>query len=96
VETLIKPKHTPGPWKVINIAPNGFRVGTDKRDGHDTCVVQSVFKEANAQLIAKAWLIPELVEALEGMVKLYIPHEELPSAWPDKAREVLAKVRAEG
>jgi len=66
-------KHTPGPWKIAqqykdeaNYPIGAYRIGTDKRDGHDVAVVQCVYREANARLIAAA---PELLLALKELLQ---------------------------
>ncbi len=75
----MKTKHTPGPWKIAqqykdeaNYPIGSYRIGTDKRDGHDVAVVQCVYKEANARLIAAA---PDLLRALEE-IALYPTYGE--------------------
>lgn len=61
--------HTPGPWKVCEVALNDYWIvgstigAADPRDGRRICDVAILNndKEANARLIAAA---PELLEAL--------------------------------
>ncbi len=95
-------EHTPGPWRTdpefshqTVLGPDGYMVAD--------CSIVSMRADAphdelcttNARLIAKAWLIPELVEALEYLVGEcdddmdddYNPH----SAPLAKARAVLSK-----
>ena len=63
--------HTPGPWKVGYLsAENAIHIqGPEEWLGVATaygdCLEET---KANADLIAKAWLIPELVAALEGIL----------------------------
>ena len=106
-------KPTPGPWRLFPMGANEYDViceapghyGTflglttghgapDKLDADD----QEQF-EANARLIDKAWLIPELVEALEAAIAPFSEPARNPSgnpvgepSWCAKARAALAKV----
>ena len=94
-------KHTPGPWKSWqpknpeNLArgPQGhWEVATDSLDRRQ-CVVQSVYSEANARLIAAA---PELLAALEEVDAL-MSHSEDCARWHVSAAEctcLVARVRA--
>ena len=66
--TAERPPFTPGPWSYHREPELHYRIGTRKRDGHDTATVQVVFREANARLVAKT---PELYDLLAWIVSYY-------------------------
>jgi len=74
-------KHTPGPWFANDTTdPQYIDITTDP-DGCDASIAHVFWKnaefpefggtgEANAQLIARAWLIPELLDSLSGYERM--------------------------
>ena len=63
--------HTPGPWKVRQATGNLDLCISGKKNA--VCVVPTHYgpfelRQANAHLIAQAWAIPQLVEALKVLV----------------------------
>lgn len=98
--TAVKASHTPGPWKLDNLAANGEQeIGISRSweiGGASICIVDS---SRNAQtLLADARLIaaaPELLEALKRLTKAMDDYDgDIP---PDidspyhQARAVIAK-----
>ena len=74
-------EHTPGDWFAgkLRLDSNGISqsltIGTFEADEHYEDTIAEVWHgnhdaEANARLIAKAWLIPELVEALKDAIRV--------------------------
>jgi len=71
-------QHTPGPWKISNYRPyniiardpaeSTYEVGDDKFTPFASAFGEN--REANASLIAKAWLIPEYEEVLKLVIAL--------------------------
>ena len=66
------PKHTPGPWNAQGpLGPGDWAVLSEKCTAGGNFYVASLplgnhaEAEANAQLIAKAWTIPALLEACQ-------------------------------
>ena len=95
-------KHTPGPWAII---PKGKPFAGDIADNTGAVVAQAYLNEhqANAKLISAA---PDMLEALEGLLKATRKAHEIASAsnddyaddeahfvgeWMDEARAVIAK-----
>lgn len=67
------PAHTAGPWHVSG--DQEYKVYSDSSRDPDEGYVKGyiaelIFSEANAELIAKAWLIPELLASLKAMIDL--------------------------
>ena len=101
-------EHTPGPWEwTANTACQtelkGAFVFIQENGRHCTLAAVGArdvghqgICEANARLIAKAWLIPELVEALEEATDSLMGKGILKSGHTDaviaRSRAVLAKV----
>jgi len=91
-----KSKYTKGPWRLCAIE-NGHR-GISSDDGKwwsfakvavETCNVSDGVGIANANLIVAA---PELLEALEQLVKQAERHEAV-GIWYDEARAAIAKAK---
>ena len=88
-------QHTPGPWEVDRDNNGIYRLidfsdlADEAYNSDDAQSAIAINKEdkANAELIAKAWLIPELVEACK-VAREFMEAIELVS-------EVLAKVKGE-
>ena len=77
----MKNQHTPGPWEIKTDAPRtAINAGVkhiamvnwyNSPDPNQTIIGEE--NEANARLIAKAWLIPDLLEVLKRAHK-YVFH----------------------
>ena len=96
-------QHTPGPWlweytgdrkriaigKGLVEGPDGYDVAEVYSDdcGHDEA-------EANARLIAQAWLIPEMVEALRKAERFLAGFEGDTETLDDPIDGDLAEIRA--
>ena len=69
-------EHTPGPWAVFNKSGVVAIIRPDNKEVIHWCGFDSSdfpnAARANARLIAKAWLIPELVEALEDLISRFV------------------------
>jgi len=65
------PNHTPGPWRVHKVGKEPTaEIWTD--ESHGSVLVAEcagMDRDANARLIAQAWLIPELAEALRWIIE---------------------------
>lgn len=90
-------KHTPGPWEV---AHNNTHTGEIAVIYHTTHGVTEIWspnwpdantQDANARLIAKAWLLPEVEDFLRGIItrETYYPGDE---EYREEARALLAKI----
>lgn len=91
--------HTPGPWKVIQLEPQGYgdpmyvSVEVESADGR---IVASVVHDSldehlvNASLIAAA---PKLLEALEGLLEQFSKH--IPVVSFANARAAIARAKGE-
>ena len=102
-------KHTPGPWKWVQLDFSGYYHELHDKSGTVICddgsaqgeySAQIDVKGANARLIAAA---PELLEALEDALIDFDnwaahednhPHEHL-VVWAEKARAAIAKAKGE-
>jgi hypothetical protein len=62
-------EHTPGPWEAVKDDEPLFHARQIASVWHNESVPK-IDGYANARLIAKAWLIPELVNALEDAIKV--------------------------
>ena len=87
------PRHTPGPWQIVDDVPSsaiGYRAILDA-EGF-IVANPSPMGDANARLIAAA---PELLAALQDMAGAYQRHfDVMPVAWQtydDIARAAIAK-----
>ena len=91
-------EHVPGPWgcEYENTGNGGLTEwwSVETGDAH----IAKVAGEDNARLIAKAWLIPELVEALEDLIPRFVKcavasgtDKEFAEAAVEKHRAVLAR-----
>lgn len=96
---MTQSKHTPAPWyinqfkgKYYRVSPNEF--GCNNKDDY---VAHQINNESNAYLIAAA---PELLEALEGMMKIKgtwlkgMDGCEI-SKYPEMAKKAIKKARGE-
>lgn len=99
-------KHTPGPWKAWQPKPGDnssrgpdfhWEVATDSPDRRQ-CVVQCVYSEANARLIAAS---PDMIDALRfaeqfitALSRRDLDSELAGNETNDAAREVLFQVQA--
>ena len=84
--------HTPGPW--VNDGLNGSeRIDINAESGFYIAEVigSMTAQEANAHLIAAA---PDLLEALETLVKQAEGHKAVGAYW-DEARAAIAKAKGE-
>ena len=72
---MTAPKHTPGPWEIINhpAETDGPYVQgpTGTNDAHIVARIYGPDAKANARLIAAA---PELLEACEYVARIECPH----------------------
>lgn len=90
-------KHTPGPWLARKVAgtflPGQIGWAIDYNEEQEQ-VVDYVYKEADARLIAAA---PDLLDALENVIESWglglLPHED--SEALDQARAAIAKAKGE-
>jgi hypothetical protein len=85
-----KPKHTPGPWKVLH-RTNTF-LKTIVTDTHDVNFqsIGDVSGAENAQLIAAA---PEMLEALEHVLKQIQPSDDADVYLLNSVKKVIAKAK---
>jgi hypothetical protein len=60
-------KHTPGPWKAVELIGPLYIVRKDDQSELQRCTIAGAVRLADARLIAAA---PELLDALKGMVNL--------------------------
>lgn len=96
-----KSKHTPGPWI---ISPNKTKYGSIVifhhvyRDLRPVCRIpedRPIEQIANARLIAKAWNIPEIVEAIKECIPDLEHYISTHGPGPDKRLERLNAVLTE-
>ena len=77
-------KGTPGPWKVNSIT-EGYIVIS-----YNTRVANLIPNKEDAQLISKAWLIPEVIKTLQRIMGHYSVYG--PTPYSEEAKELLAKL----
>lgn len=78
-------EHTPGPWKIRAYKDRGFAIDFNEDQEQ---IVDFVYEEADAHLIAAA---PDLLEALEAVVRV----ADRATVEFDMARAAIAKARGE-
>lgn len=89
-------EHSPGPWHV----PPGFGYAVYDVNNVIVAQVPAITQgQANAQLIADAWLLPELVDAAKMVLASHQSHPDQPmcsmcSHTFTQLADVLAKVSA--
>ena len=90
-------KHTKGPWRTSRT--NGKISAITDADGREICwgyhedfgALIDPIKPSVARLLSKAWLLPEMVEALEEAIAVI----DGGGCLSDEARTVLVKYEAE-
>jgi hypothetical protein len=85
---------TPGPWSTYPASAGAWSVfapdpSTYAEEGEEVLIAADL-TAANARLIAKAWLLPELVEALRAAATTIELHAPMLDT-ANRAREVLAR-----
>ena len=95
-------KHTPGPWKATRLNPDNHGIITEtaweiRTPAYNVAAMfrtrGPIRKEADARLIAKAPLVPVLLEALEGI--LGYAEQRLTAAKGDPSAERLIGLRVD-
>ena len=87
--------HTEGPWAIYVNAPSDIVIRKMSKDGYELCSIARVSSGyANTRLIAAA---PELLEALEQMVSVFLDtegrHGESENDAMDAASAAIAKAK---
>jgi len=88
-------KHTPGPWRYEEFGPNVIIKATKNPM---LSVVHSLYQESREQTEANAHLIaaaPELLEALENLLKVHEGEGGTQYHAGDMARAAIAKAKGE-
>lgn len=87
-------EHTPGPWRACEVFPS-IVIGSDgKRITLPATSRDDDVNEANANLIAAA---PEMLEVLElcDEAMAYMSEYDIPLTLPDKVKSAIAKAKGE-